>query len=24
MKKQPITWDHVPRDFDSKKFKQKI
>jgi hypothetical protein len=24
MKKQPITWEHVPKDFDTKKFKQKI
>jgi len=24
MKKQPITWDHIPKDFDASKFKQKI
>ena len=24
MKKQPITWEHVPKDFNTKKFKQKI
>jgi hypothetical protein len=24
MKKQPITWSHIPKDFDSKGFKQKL